>query len=332
MVGRVDRLEMRHALAHWKAAGVDLSEVLHAPDVSESAIRRRVRAQDHGLDQSLDNQIIARAGEALERKQPIELHFPVRNVNRTVGTRLGFEITRRHGAQGLPDDTIRLQFTGSAGQSFGAFVPAGVTLTLEGDANDFVGKGLSGAHLIVYPPRLARFAAEENIIVGNVALYGGTSGEAYIRGIAGERFAVRNSGVRAVVEGVGDHGCEYMTAGRVLVLGRTGRNFAAGMSGGVAYVMNVDGTFERRCNMGLVDIEPLGEQEDIELVLQMLQDHVRYTESTLGSDILADWSPSRFVKVIPRDYKRVMQAQARAIAEARAVAATDNGVLAVANG
>ncbi len=332
MVGRVDRLEMRHALAHWKAAGVDLSEVLHAPDVSESAIRRRVRAQDHGLDQSLDNQIIARAGDALERKQPIELHFPVRNVNRTVGTRLGFEITRRHGAQGLPDDTIRLQFTGSAGQSFGAFVPAGVTLTLEGDANDFVGKGLSGARLIVYPPRLARFAAEENIIVGNVALYGGTSGEAYIRGIAGERFAVRNSGVRAVVEGLGDHGCEYMTAGRVLVLGRTGRNFAAGMSGGVAYVMNVDGTFERRCNMGLVDIEPLGEQEDIELVLQMLRDHVRYTKSTLGSDILADFSPSRFVKVIPRDYKRVMQAQARAIAEARAVAATDNGVLAVANG
>ncbi len=332
MVGRVDRLEMRSALAHWKAAGVDLSEVLHAPDVSESAIRRRVRAQDHGLDQSLDNQIIARAGDALERKQPIELHFPVRNVNRTVGTRLGFEITRRHGAQGLPDDTIRLQFAGSAGQSFGAFVPAGVTLTLEGDANDFVGKGLSGARLIVYPPRLARFAAEENIIVGNVALYGGTSGEAYIRGIAGERFAVRNSGVRAVVEGVGDHGCEYMTAGRVLVLGRTGRNFAAGMSGGVAYVINVDGTFERRCNMGLVDIEPLGEQEDIELVLQMLKDHVRYTRSTLGSDILADWSPSRFVKVIPRDYKRVMQAQALAVAEARADAATDNGVLAVANG
>ena len=332
MVGRVDRLEMRNALAHWKAAGIDLSEVLHAPDVSESAIRRRVRAQDHGLDQSLDNQIIARAGDALERRQPIELHFPVRNVNRTVGTRLGFEITRRHGAQGLPDDTIRLQFAGSAGQSFGAFVPAGVTLTLEGDANDFVGKGLSGARLIVYPPRLARFAAEENIIVGNVALYGATSGEAYIRGIAGERFAVRNSGVRAVVEGVGDHGCEYMTAGRVLVLGRTGRNFAAGMSGGVAYVINVDGTFERRCNVGLVDIEPLEEQEDIELVLRMLQDHVRYTTSTLGSDILADWSPSRFVKVIPRDYKRVMQAQALAIAEARAEAATDNGVLAVANG
>jgi glutamate synthase (ferredoxin) len=332
MVGRVDHLEMRHALDHWKAAGVDLSEVLHAPDVSDSAIRRRVRSQDHGLEQSLDNQIIARAGDALERKQPIELHFPVRNVNRTVGTRLGFEITRRHGAHGLPDDTIRLQFTGSAGQSFGAFVPAGVTLTLEGDANDFVGKGLSGARLIVYPPRLARFAAEENIIVGNVALYGGTSGEAYIRGIAGERFAVRNSGVRAVVEGVGDHGCEYMTAGRVLVLGRTGRNFAAGMSGGVAYVINVDGTFERRCNMGLVDIEPLGEQEDIELVLQMLKDHVRYTKSTLGSDILADWSPARFVKVIPRDYKRVMQAQALAIAEARAAAATDDGVLAVANG
>jgi glutamate synthase (ferredoxin) len=330
MVGRVDRLEMRTALSHWKAAGIDLSQVLQAPDVSETAVRRRIRAQDHGLEQALDHQIIARATEALERKEPVELHFPVRNVNRTVGTRLGFEITRRHGAQGLPDDTIRLRFTGSAGQSFGAFVPAGVTLTLEGDANDFVGKGLSGARLVVYPPRHARFAAEENIIVGNVALYGATSGEAYIRGIAGERFAVRNSGARAVVEGVGDHGCEYMTAGRVLVLGSTGRNFAAGMSGGVAYVMNVDGSFERRCNTGLVDVEPLQEQEDIELVLQMLDDHIRYTKSTLAADLLADWSASRFVKVIPRDYKRVLVAQARALAESRAAQST--GLLAVANG
>jgi glutamate synthase (ferredoxin) len=330
MVGRVDRLEMRSALAHWKAAGVDLSQVLHVPDVAESAVRRRIHAQDHGLEQSLDNEIIARAAAALERKEPVELHFPIRNVNRTVGTRLGFEVTRRHGAAGLPDDTLRLQFSGSAGQSFGAFVPAGVTLTLEGDANDFVGKGLSGARIIVYPPRAASFAPEDNIIIGNVALYGATSGEAYIRGIAGERFAVRNSGARAVVEGVGDHGCEYMTAGRVLILGRTGRNFAAGMSGGVAYVMNGDGTFERRCNPGLVDVEPLEEAEDVALVRQMLGDHLRYTKSTLAADLLADWTPSRFVKVIPRDYKRVMLAQARALAESRA--ADVDGLMAVANG
>jgi len=255
---------------------------------------------------------------------------PVRNVNRTVGTRLGFEITRRHGVNGLPDDTIRLQFSGSAGQSFGAFVPAGVTMTLEGDANDFVGKGLSGARLIVYPPRRAGFTPEDNIIIGNVALYGATGGEAYIRGIAGERFAVRNSGARAVVEGVGDHGCEYMTAGTVLVLGRTGRNFAAGMSGGVAYVLNTDGAFERRCNPGMVDLEPLVETEDVAQVQALLAAHVRHTRSTVAERLLADWAPLRFVKVIPRDYKRVLMAQAREQA-ARAAVET-NGVLAVANG
>jgi len=328
MVGRVDRLEMRAAVDHWKAAGVDLSEVLRAPDVPADAVRRRIHNQDHGLEAGLDTRIIAAARLALEEKQPIELAFPIHNVNRTVGTRLGFEITRRHGADGLPDDTIRLTFAGSAGQSFGAFVPKGVTMTLEGDANDFVGKGLSGARLIVHPPRNAGFTPEENIVVGNVALYGATGGEAYIRGIAGERFAVRNSGAYAVVEGVGDHGCEYMTSGRVLILGATGRNFAAGMSGGVAYVLNTDGTFERRCNTGLVDIEPLEEADDVELVLQMLGAHHRYTGSTLAADLLADWTPSRFVKVIPRDYKRVMQARART----EQAAAESSGMLAVANG
>ncbi len=330
MVGRVDRLEMREAIAHWKAAGVDLSQVLLAPDVPADAVRRRIHAQDHGLEQALDNQIIARATAAIERKQPVELRVPVRNVNRTVGTRLGYEITRRHGVDGLPDDTLRLQFSGTAGQSFGAFVPKGVTMTLEGDANDFVGKGLSGARLIVYPPKHAGFTPEDNIIIGNVALYGATGGEAYIRGIAGERFAVRNSGARAVVEGVGDHGCEYMTAGSVLILGRTGRNFAAGMSGGVAYVLNVDGGFERRCNPGMVDLEPLAEPEDLAVVQQLLADHVRYTQSTVAAGLLADWSPLRFVKVIPRDYKRVLMAQAREQAERRAM--ETNGVLAVANG
>jgi glutamate synthase domain-containing protein 3 len=329
MVGRVDRLEMREAIEHWKAGGVDLSEVLHAPDVPDSAVRRRIHEQDHGLEASLDNAIIARAMGALERQEPVELQFPIRNVNRTVGTRLGFEITRRYGAAGLPDDTIRLHLTGSAGQSFGAFVPAGVTLRLEGDGNDFVGKGLSGGRLIVHPPKTAAFEPEKNIIVGNVALYGATSGEAYFRGIAGERFAVRNSGAAAVVEGVGDHGCEYMTAGRVLVLGRTGRNFAAGMSGGVAYVIDPDGSFERRCNPGMVDIEPLETQEDVDIVLDLLGRHVRYTGSTVAASLLADWSPARFVKVIPRDYKKALLAQA---AEAARQAQDANGELAVANG
>jgi glutamate synthase (ferredoxin) len=329
MVGRVDRLEMRAAIDHWKAAGVDLSQVLSVPDVPYDAARRRIHEQDHGLEAGLDTRIIAAARLALDERQPIELAFPIRNVNRTVGTRLGFEITRRHGAEGLPDDTIRLNFAGSAGQSFGAFVPRGVTLTLEGDANDFVGKGLSGARLVVYPPRNAGFTPEKNIVVGNVALYGATGGEAYIRGIAGERFAVRNSGAHAVVEGVGDHGCEYMTAGRVLILGRTGRNFAAGMSGGVAYVIDTDGKFERRCNTGMVDIEALEEAEDIDLVLQLLGAHHRYTGSTVAADLLAEWTPSRFLKVIPRDYKRVLLAEARARAEQ---APENSGMLAVANG
>ena len=322
---------MRQAVEHWKAAGIDLSQMLHAPEVSDSAVRRRIRAQDHGLEQALDNQIIARATEAIERKQPVELFFPVRNVNRTVGTRLGFEITRRHGVQGLPDGTIRLQFAGSAGQSFAAFVPAGVTMTLEGDANDFVGKGLSGARLIVYPPRAAQFAAEDNIIIGNVALYGATSGEAYIRGVAGERFAVRNSGARAVVEGVGDHGCEYMTAGRVLVLGPTGRNFAAGMSGGVAYVMERDGTFARRCNPGMVDVEPLEEAEDVALVLEMLARSCPLHRQQPSPRTC--WPTGRrrdSSRSSPRDYKRVMLAQARALAESRAP--ETSGMLAVANG
>jgi glutamate synthase (ferredoxin) len=309
---------------------VDLSQMLQVPEELDGAVRRRVRAQDHGLEAGLDTQLIAEAGPALDRREGIELAFPIRNVNRTVGTRLGYEITRRHGAEGLPDDTIRLNFNGSAGQSFAAFVPAGVTLTLEGDANDFVGKGLSGARLIVYPPRGAAFAPEENIIIGNVALYGATGGEAYIRGVAGERFAVRNSGATAVVEGVGDHGCEYMTAGRVLVLGGTGRNFAAGMSGGIAYVLNVDGAFNRRCNMGLVDIEAVEATEDVEEVLKMLAAHVRYTQSTIAADLLADWNPARFVKVIPRDYKRALLEQARARAAQQP--AENAGMLAVANG
>jgi glutamate synthase (NADPH/NADH) large chain len=269
----------------------------------------------------VDHAIIAQCADALARKTPVSLSLPIGNAHRTVGTMLGYEVTRRHGADGLPEDTIRLQFTGSAGQSFGAFVPRGITLRLEGDSNDYVAKGLSGGKVIVYPPRQATFVPEDNIIIGNVALYGATSGQAYIRGLAGERFAVRNSGAHAVVEGVGDHGCEYMTGGRVIVLGRTGRNFAAGMSGGVAYVLDVAGDFRQRCNHELVDLEPLEKLEDIELVRSLVERHVQYTGSDHGARILSRWSRSAamFVKVMPRDYKRVLEAEAEA--EARAAAA-----------
>jgi glutamate synthase (NADPH/NADH) large chain len=311
MVGRVDRLEMKRALDHWKARGVDLASVLHAPAVPDGeAPRRCVRTQHHALDEGLDTELIARASAALERKERVDLLLPIRNVNRTVGTRLGYEITRRYGAAGLPDDTIRVHFNGSAGQSFGAFLPRGVTLTLEGDANDYVGKGLSGGKMAIFPPRRATFAAHENVIVGNVALYGATSGEAYIRGVAGERFAVRNSGARAVVEGLGDHGCEYMTEGRIVVLGGTGRNFAAGMSGGIAYVYDSSGTFERRCNPGMVDLEPLEDPEEAAAVYGMIERHVRYTNSPFGAAILGEWDRSRtsFLRVIPREYKRIVLA------------------------
>ncbi|PYR34892.1 MAG: glutamate synthase large subunit, partial [Acidobacteria bacterium] len=285
MVGRVECLKVRGAVV----------------------ARRKMRAQDHGLAQALDNELIAACGDALERRQSVALSRPIRNVHRAVGTMLGYEVTRRFGGAGLPDDTITLRFTGSAGQSFGAFVPRGITLALEGDANDYVGKGLSGGRLVLAPPRGATFAAEENVIAGNVALYGATSGEAFIRGVAGERFAVRNSGATAVVEGVGDHGCEYMTGGRVVVLGRTGRNFAAGMSGGIAYVLNASREFERRCNPELVDLEPL-DSDDLAFVLGLVERHVELTGSALGARLLAAWSSTslQFTKVMPRDYKRAL--------------------------
>jgi glutamate synthase (NADPH/NADH) large chain len=319
MIGRVDRLETKPAIDHWKAKGVDLSRVLYQPDVADGAARRATRTQEHGLERALDLELIARAARALDHQEPVEIHLPIRNVNRTVGTMLGYEITRRYGGNGLPEDTVRLQFTGSAGQSFGAFVPRGVTMTLEGDSNDYWGKGLSGGRLVIYPPRQSTFAPEENVIIGNVSLYGATSGEAYVRGIAGERFAVRNSGASAVVEGVGDHGCEYMTGGRVVVLGKTGRNFAAGMSGGVAYVLDAQGIFNSRCNKELVELESLDQREDLETVRGLLERHVRYTGSTVAASVLANWESARaqFVKVIARDYKRVLVAEATARAESR---------------
>jgi glutamate synthase (NADPH/NADH) large chain len=269
--------------------------------------------QDHGLGGALDNELIVACRPALDDRTPVSIERPIRNVNRTVGTMLGSELTRRWGRAGLPDDTIRIRFTGSAGQSFGAFVPRGISLTLEGDANDYVGKGLSGGTITAFPPRTATFVPEDNIIIGNVALYGATSGEAYIRGVAGERFAVRNSGAVAVVEGVGDHGCEYMTGGRVVVLGRTGRNFAAGMSGGVAYVLDANASFARRCNPEFVDLEPLDHDDDVQLVMELLKRHVRHTGSTLAARLLTDWSATAklFVKVMPRDYKRVLEGKSQ---------------------
>jgi len=320
MIGRVDRLDVTRAVDHWKARGLDYSSILYEPEAPPWVPRRCVREQDHGLDKALDNVLIAKSAEALERKQPVELALAIRNVNRTVGTMLGYEVTTRWGSAGLPDGTIRVHFTGSAGQSFGAFVPRGISFTLAGDANDYFGKGLSGGTLVVRPPEGSTFVPERNIIIGNVALYGATSGEAYVRGVAGERFCVRNSGAFAVVEAVGDHGCEYMTGGRVVVLGPTGRNFAAGMSGGVAYVLDVDGMFRRRCNLGMVDVEPLTIAEDIALVRDLIARHVGATGSAYAAALLDDWvgTQPRFLKVMPKDYKRVLLAEARAKAEGRA--------------
>ena len=331
MIGRADRLNVKPAIDHWKAAGVDLSKILHQP-AAPGAARYQTRLQDHGLDDVLDRAIIAAALPALERREPVTLHLPIRNANRATGTMLGYEITRRHGGAGLPDDTVRIHFTGSAGQSFGAFVPSGVTLSLEGDANDFWGKGLSGGRLLVFPPEASTFTAEDNVIIGNVALYGATSGEAYVRGIAGERFAVRNSGAHAVVEGVGDHGCEYMTGGRVVVLGRTGRNFAAGMSGGIAYVIDDDGLFARRCNRGMVELESLEEDEDLDFVRDMITRHAAETGSRRAKYLLSVWSStaSRTIKIIPRDYKRIITAEARARSENREPAFAE--LVAVARG
>ena len=315
MIGRVDRLNVKKAVDHWKARGLDFSQILFQPDMGPEVATHRVRDQDHGLDNSLDVvTILPLAREALESKKPVDIILPIRNVNRTVGTILGAEVSRRYGAEGLPEDTIRIHFNGSAGQSFGAFLPRGITFTLEGDSNDYIGKGLSGGKLIVYPPRQATFVAEENILIGNVALYGATGGEAYFRGVAGERFGVRNSGAYTVVEGVGDHGCEYMTGGRVVVIGPTGRNFAAGMSGGVAYVLDKAGDFKRRCNLAMVDIEPLGDAEDADLVKDLLKRHAHLTASLVAEDILAHWKnlQPKFFKVTPKDYKRVLAAISKA--------------------
>jgi glutamate synthase (NADPH/NADH) large chain len=309
LVGRADLLEADPEIRHWKLPkGLDFSEILHLPDVGPEVARRRVRGQEHGLRNALDVRLIELCEPALERMEPVEIFLPIRNVNRTVGTMLGAEVSARHGLEGLPDNTIRIRLGGSAGQSFGAFLPHGITLTLVGDANDYIGKGLSGGRLIVYPPRPATFEAANNILVGNVALYGATSGAAYFSGMAGERFCVRNSGAHAVVEGVGDHGCEYMTGGRVVILGRTGRNFAAGMSGGIAYVYTPEPDFEPRCNRGMVDLERVADPAQQKELWHLIDQHFRHTRSKRAEHILENWASElpRFTLVIPRDYRRAL--------------------------
>jgi glutamate synthase (ferredoxin) len=315
MVGRTDRLEARAAVEHWKARGLDLSNILYQPNVPATVGRFCQITQDHGLEGALDNTTLLKLCEpAIERKEKVRAIVPIRNVNRVVGTIVGSEVTRRHGAEGLPPDTIKIHFKGSAGQSFGAFMPRGMTFILEGDSNDYIGKGLSGGKIIVYPPEGSTFVPEENIITGNVALYSATEGEAYIRGMAGERFCVRNSGVNAVVEAIGDHGCEYMTGGRVVILGPVGRNFAAGMSGGVAYILDEAGDFAKRCNMQMVGLGKIDEEHEIEEVRAMIQRHAEYTRSQRAQRILDSWDQMlpKFVRVMPKDYQRMVQAIRRA--------------------
>jgi glutamate synthase (ferredoxin) len=317
MVGRTDALEPKHAVEHWKAKGIDLSSMLYSPPMGPEVGRFCTDAQDHGLEKSMDiTTLLELCKPAIERGEKVEAKLPITNTNRVVGTILGNEITKRHW-NGLPDDTVYLQFRGSAGQSIGAFMPRGITIEVEGDANDYVGKGLSGGRLIIYPDAKATFSAEENIIIGNVALYGATSGELFVRGVAGERFAVRNSGVNTVVEGIGDHGCEYMTGGKVVVLGTTGRNFAAGMSGGVAYILDEEGDFSKRCNTQMVALETIDDEQEAESLRALIQKHADATLSQKANKVLASWKEylPKFVKVMPRDYKRVLQAIAKAEAD-----------------
>ncbi|HZB29539.1 MAG TPA: glutamate synthase large subunit [Streptosporangiaceae bacterium] len=326
-IGHAELIDTRKAIDHWKASGLDLTPILHKPELPAGAALCRTTEQDHGLEKALDNTLIQLAEGAIAYGDPVKLELPVRNVNRTVGTMLGHEVTRKWGGAGLPDSTIDVTFTGSAGQSFGAFVPRGITLRLIGDANDYLGKGLSGGRITVRPSPESPFRAEDHIVAGNVALYGATSGEMFVRGVVGERFCVRNSGALAVVEGVGDHGCEYMTGGRVVVLGPTGRNFAAGMSGGIAYVLDLA---LQRINPEMVEIEPLT-HEDREFLRGVVERHLTETGSAVAERLLTDWDDAieRFTKIMPRDYKRVLMARAAAEADGRDI---DAAIMAAAHG
>jgi glutamate synthase (NADPH/NADH) large chain len=343
MVGRVDALKIRTAIDHWKARGIDLSKLLQpAKEPANFLGSYAIHNQDHQLTRALDNKLMELAAPALERGEQVRGEMAIDNTNRVVGGMLSNLIIRRVGPEMLPDDSIHFKFTGSAGQSFGCWLAKGVTLEVEGDANDFVGKGLSGGKVIVYPPKVSRFVAEDNILIGNVVLYGATSGECYFRGMAAERFAVRNSGASAVVEGVGDHGCEYMTGGRVVILGRIGRNFAAGMSGGIAYVLDEAGDFTTRCNLSMVELEPVEEEDEMlerhhhsggdleskgrvdvsgdmtrfdeERLRQFIESHLRYTGSGKAKLILDNWDEYRpkFVKIMPVEYRRALREMAEA--------------------
>ncbi len=326
-IGHAEMLDTNEAVDHWKAAGLDLSPLLHVPELADGASRHQVVVQDHGLEKALDNQLISLATDALENREPVRAQVEVRNVNRTVGTMLGHEITKRFGGEGLPDDTVDITLVGSAGQSFGAFVPRGVTLRLEGDANDYLAKGLSGGRVILRPDRSASFVAEENVVTGNVTAYGATGGELFIRGKAGERFCVRNSGVTAVVEGVGDHACEYMTGGAAVILGPTGRNIAAGMSGGVTYVLDLDPSL---VNPGMVELEEITAEES-ERLRGIVTKHRDETGSAVAETLLADWdhTAGRFSKIMPRDFKRVLAAKAAAERDGRDV---DEAIMEAAHG
>jgi glutamate synthase (NADPH) large chain len=318
MIGRADKLRMRKAIEHWKARGVDLSAILHRVEAPEGEAISHSESQHHDLEKALDNELIERCLPALEKGEQIRFSHPIFNTNRTVGGMLSGEIARRHGSGGLPDGTIRIDLKGVAGQSFGAWAAKGLTLTLEGTTNDYVGKGLSGGRLAVFPSKVAAYEPEKSIVVGNVALYGATAGEAYFRGFAGERFAVRNSGAHTVVEGVGDHGCEYMTGGVVVVLGPTGRNFAAGMSGGVAFILDEEEAFEKLCNRDMVGLEAVESEEDFALLRGMIERHLEWTSSTVAERVLDNFEDvlPKFVKVMPVDLKRVLEERQEAELEA----------------
>ncbi len=314
LIGRMDLLKVRDHIDHWKAKTLNLGAILEMPDTQNGKFAIRwCETQEHGLDQALDNKIIELAKEAIEHKKPVEFDLPIRNTNRTVGTMLSYHLAKRYAMKGLPEDTIIINLKGSAGQSFAAFLANGITMRVEGDANDYTCKGMSGGKVIIYPPKESTFVPEENILIGNVVLYGAIGGECYFRGVAGERFCVRNSGASTVVEGVGDHGCEYMTGGRAVILGPTGRNFGAGMSGGVAYVLDEDGKFSGRCNMGMIELEPVDNVESETELRKMIQKHYQYTQSTVAKQILDHWETylPKFVRVMPKEFKRYLQEKAR---------------------
>ncbi len=315
MVGRVDALEMQKAIDHWKADGIDLTSILTPADKPHPGVGTYcTESQDHGLEDVLDMKLLNLANPTLQNGESVNIDLPIINTDRTVGTILSNEVAKSQGGTLLPEDTIKIKFTGSAGQSLGAFLAKGISIELEGDANDYVGKGLSGGKLAIYPPDASTFLAEENIIAGNVCLYGATEGKAFFRGHAAERFCVRNSGAHAVIEGVGDHGCEYMTGGRAVILGPTGRNFAAGMSGGVAYIWDPENKFPANCNMEMVELEDVTHEEDIDELKSLIEEHGEITGSTVAESILNNWDESlkEFVKVMPTDYKRVLEERKQA--------------------